>query len=504
MAERALAKKIDVDGLLASISDESLAHAISRYSGGQPQRTGSGWLVRCPNPSHEDKNPACSVNEKGGVALFHCFVCKMGGNAISWFKLAKGERSPFTELLTELVDEFGGSAALAVAPRHLPTDRSSKSDAGNDEDYLTNIRRRIKKERASGRKAELIIERFAGIKCLPVDQVAGTGLHAALRPHKCEREHGCEADDDWTAVLCVRSPMLDADGEAVGWQDIVPAADAEIHYQGKRKLAAAGCKWPMFGLNNAAGAEVILITEGVTDWLTASVVLTGVAVVGAMGAERMSQTASKTRDAAHEGACMIVVGDGDPAGAEGAEDAMGTWPEQWPAARVVPPDGADISSAWCHGTKSGWPAAWLQVFVDHVVSQAHFYGRSSWALSLDAHVPEPKLVAHHVTPDLMAQYGAWPDEKTSCGVWDLTLKAVQEGTTRHTYITAARLRDAFALAPVEVLNRVPSSELGHTVSAESAWMPRKEWQMSVHVRRSRGGEVVIEDAQQEETEESWW
>ena len=47
---------------------ESIAHAL----GGK--QSGSGFMCTCPNPSHDDKRPSCSVKDVDGKTLVHCFA----------------------------------------------------------------------------------------------------------------------------------------------------------------------------------------------------------------------------------------------------------------------------------------------------------------------------------------------------------------------------------------------------------------------------------------------
>ena len=46
------------------------------------KKSGSGYKVLCP--FHDDKSPSMHINDEKG--LYHCFVCKAGGNLVQFIK----------------------------------------------------------------------------------------------------------------------------------------------------------------------------------------------------------------------------------------------------------------------------------------------------------------------------------------------------------------------------------------------------------------------------------
>ena len=56
------------------------------------KKSGSGYKVLCP--FHDDKSPSMHISEDKG--LYHCFVCKAGGNLIQFIKEFKNLTYPET------------------------------------------------------------------------------------------------------------------------------------------------------------------------------------------------------------------------------------------------------------------------------------------------------------------------------------------------------------------------------------------------------------------------
>ena len=377
MAARAQAKT--TDGLLASISDESLAHAISRYSGGQPQRTGSGWMVRCPNPSHEDKNPACSVNRKGGVALWHCFVCGNGGNAISWFRVAKGERESFPELMQELAGEFGSH--IGANENTQGARRGSRSAPRQEPQEHVDFAQRMRAEVATGGEASDLLVKFSRQKRLSIEHISASGVHTAFRRHLCTPDHCVTEQERWTSIIVIRVPVMGADGAVVGWQDILTRDDADNHFYGQNKRTASGCQFPAVGVDVAAQQKQnrILLVEGVTDWLTARAAAPGWVVVGALGASQMCDTAAALQKVSTVNTTtLVVVGDGDTPGDNGANAAVAEWAGM--STRLRPSDGTDISDMWVQSFDAGMPDSWWGQAISEVVDYAESHRGGAWEM----------------------------------------------------------------------------------------------------------------------------
>lgn len=75
-----------------------------------------GKLIRCPIPSHEDKNPSCSYNEIRQI--WHCFVCQEAGTLIDI--LGYGRFPDYDHKtrphLMKLIDEASG---IGIIPRRI-------------------------------------------------------------------------------------------------------------------------------------------------------------------------------------------------------------------------------------------------------------------------------------------------------------------------------------------------------------------------------------------------
>lgn len=59
--------------------------------------------IKCPNPSHRDNHPSCSVDHNKG--LWNCFVCDIGGDVIEYLMIR--DRKDFKTALQELAEMAG-------------------------------------------------------------------------------------------------------------------------------------------------------------------------------------------------------------------------------------------------------------------------------------------------------------------------------------------------------------------------------------------------------------
>lgn len=94
----------EVDDLKAHVN---LAELIRR-SGLELTRKGKNWLCRCP--FHDDQTASLSVNG----ALWNCFACEAGGDALSWLQLK--EKLTFPDALARLRDLAGESLITSPEP----------------------------------------------------------------------------------------------------------------------------------------------------------------------------------------------------------------------------------------------------------------------------------------------------------------------------------------------------------------------------------------------------
>ena len=88
-------KNISVDEILNEFNNKSrLSDLISKYVKLTPR--GNSFIGKCP--FHNEKTPSFNVSDEKG--LFHCFGCKVGGNAITF--LTKYKNLSFKEAVNEL------------------------------------------------------------------------------------------------------------------------------------------------------------------------------------------------------------------------------------------------------------------------------------------------------------------------------------------------------------------------------------------------------------------
>ncbi len=93
-------KNISVDEILNEFNNKSrLSDLISKYVQLTPR--GNSFIGKCP--FHNEKTPSFNVSDEKG--LFHCFGCKVGGNAITF--LMKYKNLSFTEAINDL-SSFAG------------------------------------------------------------------------------------------------------------------------------------------------------------------------------------------------------------------------------------------------------------------------------------------------------------------------------------------------------------------------------------------------------------
>lgn len=450
------------DDLLARVDAAVLADAISRDSGGKPRRSGSGWLVRCPNPQHHDNNPSCSVNDKGGTALWHCFSCGAGGNAITWHRLAHGERDNFAADIEALAGTLGLDGQQTQRPhRDLAAaaesrDRPTGPDTTQEPDWAA----RSAAERRSSVEASDLVAKFAAAKHLALGTLTVVGVHSAIRRHLCEPD--CDAhnhdpdnpDGHWLDLPVVRIPMVDSESKLRGWQDVLPRRTA-AHYRGQKKRTASGCRWPAVGIDKlAANPTRIMLVEGVTDWLTALEAAPRWTAVGALGAERMPETAQHIRDCCRQSGTtrptVLIIGDGDAAGRAGADAAKETLSPAVHTVRLRPPKGMDLSDLWRSGQIQATSAWEWEHSLDAVVAAAadttdpafdvptkdspHPRGEGLHAqpaarpAACDDGVQRKPAAATHPIPE-------WPASETPLGVWQVEITDVGTASPRITRTT---------------------------------------------------------------------
>ncbi len=114
-------------------SSSNLADIISQYT--QLKSSGSGLMGRCPFPDHQEKTPSFSVSELKQV--YHCFGCHKSGNIFTFLRDYQGLNFP--QAIEFLADRAG-----------LPIPSEMEEDRGADLKY------RKRKELLSINKEALI------------------------------------------------------------------------------------------------------------------------------------------------------------------------------------------------------------------------------------------------------------------------------------------------------------------------------------------------------------
>lgn len=401
--------RLDMSEVLARISAHDLAHTLG---GGTVKRAGSGkWLIRCPHPSHPDRRPSCSVQTADGTALWHCFSCKAGGNAITWLRLTEGRSDNFNEELIRLCEIFRIDMDSAIQTEERSYSQPTKKKLSADdfraraEEELKKMREepdpplkssfaeRIQKEQFDG---EELLSQFGMSKRIPVDFMKSIGVHSAERPHLCNADcegwNGEETAEEWMRFPVVRVPQFahslheslptvarDKAGLLIGgYQDILRKPDARVHFNGNNKRTAVGSPYPAVGMNDITGMDDrVLLLEGVTDWLTGKLAAPGWPAVGALGAERMIATSAVLADLYTQlnvkGALLVVIGDGDAAGDAGAEAAVNIWKACAPQGRAIrlrPTQGSDLSDEWVNADHQGADPAWFETALNATIEAA--------------------------------------------------------------------------------------------------------------------------------------
>ena len=88
-------KKFSVDEVLNEFNNKSrLSDLISQYVQLTPR--GNSFVGKCP--FHNEKTASFNVSDEKG--LFHCFGCKVGGNALTFWM--KYKNLSFHEVVNEL------------------------------------------------------------------------------------------------------------------------------------------------------------------------------------------------------------------------------------------------------------------------------------------------------------------------------------------------------------------------------------------------------------------
>ena len=302
----------DRPDIVARISVEDLAQRAAAATDGTMKRSGNGWMVRCPTPTHEDRTPSCHISTgDGGTALWHCFGCRTGGSIIDLLT-ATGQANSVKDALAQLQDPHSSPPSPhrpSVAPERLDVDWDAL----------------IAAQRLSGDgdgEATTAWGAYLGIR---QETLEAAGVHDATRRWNGHR------------LRVVRHPLRHPDGTLAGWQDRLRPADAKRADTPSTKLTAAGCRWPLIGLGTPhildpipGALRHVTICEGLSDYLTVLDAWEVFAPIGLIGAGRARAAADMLHNSLPDGIQIRILPDPDPAGISAALRFEQRWRELRP------------------------------------------------------------------------------------------------------------------------------------------------------------------------------
>lgn len=303
--------------------------AMPRYDG--------SYLIRCPYPDHYDANPSASLapgKKEGDGAVFYCYVCGSGGGV-----------PQLIEAIEELGEGEGYSRMMLLEAQGKPV-QAAKNFKCVDQPPPQPLRP-AKLVWLDGRGSMVNQpedERKAGENWL-VDVAGSYGLDAGDIECLGWEVHAVFRDLEYYTRL--RLPSFNSSGNLVSWVEWVSDKEMKAFGMDRRRKFAYRRPPPVIGLNGLSDVDVVVLCEGETDALQAMGSVRdegGWAVVSSPGAKRMGDTTEQIVECI-EGdlPVLVVVGDGDDRGDEGAVEAMEIWRDCGAAVgQVRPPDGMDL------------------------------------------------------------------------------------------------------------------------------------------------------------------
>ncbi len=267
----------------------STATQIADLRGGH--RAGSGFLIRCPNLAHEDKNPSCFVRDHpDGSVRFQCFA------GCNWRDVRAGAVS------LGLIEPFGSRSRPRVnqlqhgAPGHLV-----KNDGG-DARAIANARQTFANTVIA---AGTVVETYLRHRCISIPVPPALRFHPCLSHPGASGLHAAMAAQTWR------------------WGETSPSAVHLTYLTPDARKADLRPPRVIYGRYGAQGAGVwfgkpgatIQIAEGIETALSAYE-LTGVPTVAALSAHhlgRLHLPNTVTR--------IVIAADHDEPGLKAAQDA---------------------------------------------------------------------------------------------------------------------------------------------------------------------------------------
>lgn len=268
----------------AEIKRRLNAQAYARAAGITPSaQSGERWIVRCPRPEHEDRNPSAAIYADG----WKCFGCGAGGDALDLVATVEGLdcRAQFGEVLDAAERFIGGVDVAQVAPKAPqkpaePVKRSNDALAlleavwrileplpveGGADAWLWGRGLDIPTAHAAGvRDAEALREALPRLRDHSAKAAIGAGLASVNKQGKVAPWWPLRGQEDGALI-----PLWDGKHPfPVGyrWRFVVPV---EIKGREIKCAAMPGgmAKLPL-GLDQTPDSRPVLIAEGEPDCLT--------------------------------------------------------------------------------------------------------------------------------------------------------------------------------------------------------------------------------------------
>lgn len=208
------------------------------------QRQAGGYIIRCP--WHQERTPSCSVQNRGGVLVAHCFACDGGGDVLSLVAQVHGFdiKTDFQRVLVaaaelanrwDIIESIEGREQAAQRKREAPPRPPPRPAPERDYPALAEV--------------EALWDSCSMVTDDP--EVAAWLESRAISPHTCAVRDLCRAlpidakPPSWARFRGVRWP-------GSGHRCIVPMFDAEgrmrsfraraVRAAEHKTLVPTGCK----------------------------------------------------------------------------------------------------------------------------------------------------------------------------------------------------------------------------------------------------------------------
>ena len=247
------------------------ARLVEDLTGCPPRRSGTSLLWRCPNPSHEDRNPSFSVNSRRDI--WRCWSqCDRGGSGA--IDLAMWLWSlPFEEAVDRLASQYGILARPVHDSGWRPKRQTRRRRAPAGAEPQTDSRPKRRRERYNDAprpaptQATEMLDLYRQRRGWDGATVTAAGLEIVIRRMEIE------VDDvrHWVARPYIRHPhRRHPTAVPEYWQDRSVAHDPPPTPEG-RSTRWLFPKAPLvipFGIHTDTGTEPLCLLEGPTDAIT--------------------------------------------------------------------------------------------------------------------------------------------------------------------------------------------------------------------------------------------